>query len=41
MAGRAPAHLRVLPRLAAIWATFHRYSEHLGAITRTVVRQSG
>lgn len=31
--GRALAHPEVLPRLAAIYRTFHRYRDNLGAIT--------
>ncbi|MGW4334753.1 methyltransferase domain-containing protein [Rhodococcus koreensis] len=36
--GRALAHPTVLPRLAAIWRTFHRYRDHLGAITLVAER---
>lgn len=36
--GRAIAHPETLPRLAAIWTTFRRYRDHLGAITLTATR---
>jgi hypothetical protein len=38
IAARALLHPRTLPRLAAIWTTFQRYREHLGAITLTATR---
>jgi hypothetical protein len=38
IAARALVHPRTLPRLAAIWTTFQRYREHLGAITLTATR---
>jgi hypothetical protein len=38
MAGRMLANPSVLPRLAAIWRTFHRYRHHLGAITLVATR---
>lgn len=37
---RALLHPNTLPRLVAIWKTFHRYRDHLGAITLTAPRQS-
>lgn len=36
--GRAIAHPPVLPRLVSIWRTFHRYRDHLGAITLVAER---
>jgi hypothetical protein len=38
MLARAIAHPEVLPRLAMIWRTFHRYRDHLGAITLVAQR---
>jgi SAM-dependent methyltransferase len=38
IAGRALRHPEVLPRLASILSTFHRYRDHLGAITFTATR---
>ncbi|MDI2029324.1 methyltransferase domain-containing protein [Saccharopolyspora sp. TS4A08] len=37
---RSLAHPHVLPRLARIWRTFHRYRDHLGAITLVAQRST-
>lgn len=38
--GRAIAHPEVLPQLASIWRTFHRYRDNLGAITLVAERST-